>query len=107
MIRHLLNASVDVYRPTFTADGRGGRTRSMAKVAMIRARISQPSSAERAIAAQLDAVLEHVIHVLPGADVSRNDELDVGGPRRLRVQAVLWDSSRTYWRLECQAVESA
>lgn len=105
MIRHLLNASLDVYRATFTDDGRGGRTSALAKVGTVRARVAQPSSQERAVAAQLGAVLEHVVHVMRAADVQRGDELDVGGARRLRVQSVVEDSSLTYKRLECQVVQ--
>jgi SPP1 family predicted phage head-tail adaptor len=107
MIRHLLNAGVDVYRATFTDDGRGGRTSTLAKVGTVRARVAQPSAAERAVAAQLGAVLEHVVHVEHVADVERGDELDTGGPRRLRVQSVVIDSSSTYKRLECQVIEGA
>lgn len=105
MIRHLLNASLDVYRDTFTNDGRGGRTSTMAKVGTVRARVAQPSATERMVAAELGAVLEHVVHVEHVADVLRGDELDTGGARRLRVQAVVSDSSATYKRLECQVVE--
>jgi SPP1 family predicted phage head-tail adaptor len=107
VIRHLLNANVDVYRATFTDDGRGGLTKSMANIGTVRARVAQPSSQERAVAAQLGSVLEHVVHVLHEADVQRGDELDTGGARRLRVQAVVEDSSTTYRRLECQVIEGA
>jgi hypothetical protein len=107
MIRHLLNASVDVYRSTYTDDGQGGRTSSVAKVGAERARIAQPTAQERAIAAELGAVLEAVVHFELAADVQRGDELDDGGARRLRVQSVVSDSSRTYKRAECQRIEGA
>lgn len=107
MIRHLLNSSVDVYRATFTDDGRGGRTSALAKVGAVRARVSQPSAEERMVAGQRGAILEHVVHVMNVEDVRRGDELDHGGPRRLRVQGVVEDSSATYKRLECQVVEGA
>jgi SPP1 family predicted phage head-tail adaptor len=109
MIRHLLNVDVDVYRDEFADDGRGGQTRTTpdTPTSTVRARVAQPSAEERAVAAQLGAVLEHVVHVPYSADVQRGDELDAGGPRRLRVQAVVNDSSRTYKRLECQVIEGA
>lgn len=107
MIRHLLNSSVDVYRATHADDGRGGRTSTPTKVGTIRARVAQPSATERLVAAERGAVLEYVAHVLHGADVRRGDELDHGGVRRLRVQAVVEDSSQTYKRLELQVVEGA
>lgn len=107
MIRHLLNASIDVYRATLIDDGRGGRSSTVAKVGTVRARVAQPSATERAVAAEMGAVLEYVVHVEPDADVARGDELDTGDARRLRVQAVVSDSSATYRRLECQVIQGA
>lgn len=105
MIGHLLNSSVTVYRPLFAADGRGGRIKTMAAVGTIRAKVDQPAAAERAVAAQEGATLTHVVHAAYSADVDRGDELDVGGPRRLRVLAVVNNSRRTYKRLECQVIQ--
>lgn len=107
MIGHLLNAAVTVYRPAFTADGRGGRTRAMNEQGSIRARIVQPTDVERTVAGQDGATLYHVVHVAYGADVERGDELDTGGSRRLRVVAVVSDSSGTYKRLDCRVIEGA
>lgn len=105
MIRHLLNSSVTVYRPGFTPDGRGGRTRSTSSHGTLRARISQPSAAERATAGQMGSVLDAIVHVEFNSDVERGDELDTGDTRRLRVVSVVNDSARTYKRLDCQAIQ--
>lgn len=116
MIRHLLNMSVDIYRATPSDDGQGGTTRALTQVGTVRARVSQPTATERAVAAQMGAVVQHVVHVAYTTDVERGDEIDTGaypygassygvGPRRLRVQSVVSDSSATYKRLECQVIQ--
>lgn len=107
MIRHLLNDALTVYRASFAADGRGGRVKTMSEVGTVRARVSQPSAEERRTAGREGATLDAVIHVAFRADVQRGDELDDGGSRRWRVVSVVNDSSRTYRRLECQAVQGA
>lgn len=105
MIRHRLNSSLTVYRASYAADGAGGRTKTFASHGTIRAQVNQPTAQERMVAAQLGADLSHVIHTTSTADVERGDELDAGGPRRLRVMAVIQNSRMTYKRLECQVVE--
>jgi head-tail adaptor len=106
MIGHLLNSSVTVYRATYADDGRGGRIKSMAVVSTIRAKIDQAMIVmERQVAAEFGATLTHIVHVSYAADVRRLDELDDGGARRLRVQAVLSDSHRTYKRLQCELIQ--
>lgn len=107
MIRHLLNDALTVYRGAFAADGRGGRSKTMAPVGTVRARVAQPTGQERMIASQMGAVLDAVVHVPYAADVQRGDELDDGGARRWRVMSVVNDSSRTYRRLECQVIQGA
>lgn len=105
MIGHLLNTTLDVYRPSFTPDGRGGQTETIASVGTIRAQVNQPTAEERMVAAQNGANLTHVVHTTFGADVERGDELDEGGARRLRVLAVITNSRHTYARLECEVTQ--
>lgn len=105
MIGHLFNVTLTVYRGATTEDGRGGRTTAMASHGTIRAKVDQPSAAERMAAGQEGAKLSHVVRTRYGADVKRGDELDTGEPRRLRVVAVIHDSHRTYSRLECEVVQ--
>jgi SPP1 family predicted phage head-tail adaptor len=105
MIGHLLNSAVTVYRPAYVADGRGGRTETTAAVGTLRAKVDQPSATEQMVAAQMGATLTHVVHVAYEADVRRDDEIDVGEGRRLRVLAVVSDSHRTYKRVECRVIQ--
>jgi SPP1 family predicted phage head-tail adaptor len=105
VIGHRLNDELTVYRATRTTDSVGGRTSAFASVGTIRAQVSQPSMEEREVAAQTGANLTHVVHTNYGADVARGDELDTGSDRRLRVVAVLHDSRRTYFRLECEVTQ--
>lgn len=105
MIGHLLNADLVVYRPSYSADGRGGRSKSFAELDTIRGQVCQATAQERLVASQLGAKLTHVVYAAAGVDVDRGDELDDGGARRLRVVDVLADSRATYTRLECVVVE--
>lgn len=105
MIGHLLNTTLTVYRAAYVADGRGGRTRSTNEQGTVRAKVDQPSAAERMVAGQMGAALDYVVHVANSADVQRGDELDEGGTRRLRVRSVVQDSHATYKRLECEVIE--
>lgn len=105
MIGHLLNSTAAVYRPSAAADGRGGRGITFSGVGTIRVKVGQPSAEEREIAARGGADLTHVIHASHGVDVRRGDELDVGGPRRLRVVSVVTDSHRSYLRIGCEVMQ--
>lgn len=93
-----------MWRRTFTADGSGGRTATWAQVGTVRARVSQPSAAERTVAAQSGAVHTHAIYLLPDADVRRGDELR-GEGQRFEVHAVFEPSATVYRRADCQEVQ--
>jgi SPP1 family predicted phage head-tail adaptor len=105
VIGHRLNETLTVYRAAYTADGAGGRTKVFEAAGLIRAQVSQPTAAERTLAAQAGANLTHVVHAAYTANVERGDELDNGGDRRLRVLAVVTNSRHTYKRLECQVAQ--
>jgi head-tail adaptor len=105
MIGHLLNTDLTVYRASFTADGRGGRTKAMASVGTIRAMVAQPSDQERQVAEQFGARLDALVYTAFGADVNRGDELDDGGARRWRVISKEINSRSTYERLHCTEVQ--
>lgn len=112
MIRHLLNLSLEVYRPEQTADGRGGvSVEYVLQAEEIRAMIAQPSLAERIAAEQAGVKLTHVVYTTHGVDVTRGDELDGDGipfeaATRLRVLGATSNSRATYLRLECEAVQA-
>lgn len=105
MIGHLLNTTATVYRPAFAADGRGGRTTTFTAAGTVRVKVGQPTAAEGVIAGRDGAMLMTPVHLAYSADVRRGDELDAGGPRRLRVLGVVSDSRRTYKRADCEAVQ--
>lgn len=102
--RHLLNRELSVWRRTLTSDGAGGRTATWGEVATVRARVSQPSAAERTVAAQAGAVHTHAIYVLPDAGVARGDELR-GDGQVFEVHAVFEPSADVYRRCDCQEIQ--
>lgn len=106
MLGHLLNESLTVYRPSFAADGSGGRTITLAETGAIRAQVSQPSAEERTLAEQAGASLDYVVHTTTGADAQRDDVLEDGDGARYRVLAVVHNSRDTYKRLECEVVQA-
>lgn len=105
LVGHLLNTTVDVFRPSFTLDGRGGRSRSFAFVASMRAKVGQPRPSEGTLAGRDGAMLMTPVHLDAGADVRRGDELEVGQARRLRVVDVVTDSRGAYLRADCEVVQ--
>lgn len=107
MIGHRLNDTLTVYRASYVTDEAGGQTKTFAYAGTVWAQVSQPTAAERTAAAQAGANLTHIVHTAYGADVARGDELDTDGLRLLRVMAVIYDSRRTYFRLECEVVQGA
>lgn len=103
----LLNASAEVWREGRTSDGMGGWVSARAKVATVRTRLSQPSAAERVVAAQSGADLSHVVYLLPSADVRRGDELRTPG-RIFEVLAVFEPSvPGTYLRADCRVRQAS
>lgn len=105
MIGHLLNTVVTVYRPTMSSDGRGGRSRTFATAGSMLAKVGQPRASEGTLAGRDGAMLVTPVHLEAGSDVRRGDELDTGGPRRLRVVDVVTDSRGTYLRADCEVVQ--
>lgn len=101
-VSKLLNASVEVWRQTLTADGMGGWIQAWSQVSTERARLSQPSSTERVIASSSESQLTHVVYLRDGADVRREDELRQAGSV-FRVIAVYEPSvPGTYTRADCE-----
>jgi hypothetical protein len=95
VIGHLLNRTLAVWRPTTASDGVGGQTVTLVAAGQVRAMVSQPTAEERAEADQWAAELSHTVHLLPGADVRRGDELR-GAGQVFRVLAAVSNSRDTY-----------
>jgi head-tail adaptor len=100
-VGHLLNSSAEVWRQLRSDDGMGGWNLDWASIGAVRARFSQPSAAERVIAAQNGADLSHVVYLAGSADVRRGDELRRGS-EVFEVRATYQPSMPgTYLRADC------
>ena len=98
----LLNSSANVQRQSRTSDGMSGWTVAWVAAGSTRARFSQPSAAERVIAAQNGADLDTVVYLPHSADVRRDDRL-VRGAEVYDVLAVFQPSEPgTYLRANCK-----
>ncbi|WP_433699098.1 head-tail adaptor protein [Nocardiopsis sp. CA-288880] len=98
---HLLNTTVAVWRVVLADDGGGGQTETWSEVSAQRARLSQPTAAQREAGDQDGARLTHVVYLRPGADVHRSDQLRQQD-LVLEVVAVFEPSVRgTYLRADC------
>lgn len=103
--RHLLDRELGVWRRVFTADGAGGRSAIWQQVGTVAARVSQPTAAERTLAAQAGASLTDAVYLVPDAAVARNDELR-GDGQVYRVHATVTPSANTaYLRCDCERVQ--
>lgn len=109
MIDHLLNRRLDVYRRQSAPDGSGGESSVRAKVATVRARVSQPRASERILAEQAGARFDHYVYLSPRADVRRGDQLrdagaDPDSSPYFDVEAVVEPSDPRYRRAQCERI---
>ncbi|WKV74225.1 head-tail adaptor protein [Streptomyces sp. PCS3-D2] len=105
MISRWLNRGLQVWRPHTTADDIGGQDVTLVRQDDdVRAKVDQPSAAERTLAMQAGAEHTHTVYLLPSADVARGDELR-GRGQVLKVLAVAEPSSTRYRRAECKLIE--
>lgn len=104
-VGHLLNRTVAHWRPLLTADGGGGQESSWALLGTVRARLSQPSSAEDVQADRDGAEITHVVYLRPDAPVVRGDQLR-DGALVLDVHAVYGPSVSVYLRADCESRQS-
>lgn len=112
MISHLLNRTLDVWRPETAPDGAGGQTVTYAQIGHVRVQANQPTTEERLLAQQAGVNLSHIVHARFGVDVARGDELDgdlpsdVAAGRRLRVISAVSNSRQTYTRIEAEITQT-
>lgn len=102
---HELNRTFEVWRATTADDGAGGQTEVVVQAGTARARVSQPTAAERVAADAAGARLDSVLYLAPDADVRRRDELRGDGDT-LRVIATTQPSDPVYLRAECEQVQT-
>ncbi|MFJ4687058.1 head-tail adaptor protein [Streptomyces sp. NPDC088789] len=107
MIGHWLNRSLTVRRPVSVPDGYGGQTTTLVdQPDPVRAKVDQPSAADRTLAAQSRSEHSHDIYLLPGAGVRRGDELhDPATGQQWRVLAVVAPSTTRYRKVQAQLVQ--
>jgi len=105
MIGHLLNRTLEVWRLAAMPDGAGGQTTTLTLVGTVRAKVDQPSTADKVLAQQAGSHHTHTVYLLPTADVARGDELR-GTGQRLKVLAVAGPSSPDYLRADCELTQS-
>jgi hypothetical protein len=104
MIRHLLNRSLEVWRPQTSPDGQGGQTVTVTLVGSVAAKVDQPTAAEKEIGQAWAAEHTHTIYLTRSADVARGDEL-VGDGQRFRLLATLQPSRQTYTKAPASLME--
>lgn len=104
MIGHLLNRTLDVWRPQTSPDGSGGQTVTLTQVGSVRAKVDQPTAAETQVAQQWSAEHTHTIYLLRSADVARGDELR-GDGQTFRALATLTNSRDTYLKVPAELTE--
>lgn len=106
--RHL-NRQLTVWRTTTVDDGAGGQETALAQVATVRAKVDQPSNADRMLAAQAGSEHDHTVFLAPGADVRRGDELRgtdaLGTAQVFRVLSVVQPSTPVYSKASCQLIQ--
>ncbi|MFD7429051.1 head-tail adaptor protein [Streptomyces sp. NPDC059818] len=107
--RHL-NRRLEVWRPTTAPDGYGGQeTVFVQRPGTVRAKVDQPSNADRMLAAQAGSKHDHTVFLLPRADVHRGDELRgidaLGQGQVLRVLAVVQPSTPVFSKASCQLIQ--
>jgi head-tail adaptor len=106
--RHL-NRRLSVWRETTVGDGAGGQETTMAEVGTVRAKVDQPSNADRMLAAQAGSTHDHTVFLAPGADVRRGDELRgtdaLGNDQVFRVLAVVQPSTPVYSKASCELTQ--
>ncbi|MGW2985457.1 phage head completion protein [Streptomyces goshikiensis] len=104
-----LNRRLEVWRPVTSDDGSGGQNTSLALQGIVRAKVDQPSNADRTLAAQSGSEHSHTVFLAPGADVRRGDELRgtdrLGVAQALRVLAVLEPSTPVYRKAPCLLIQ--
>lgn len=109
MTWHQLNRRLALWRDMPAPDGSGGQTRHLTEVGHVYAQVNQPTARERSTASKDGAEQTVPIHLAPGADVRRGDELR--GPRGgvdevYRVTATVTPSrDGVYLRADCELIQ--
>jgi hypothetical protein len=103
---HELPESLEVWRPTKTEDDYGGEVVVPVQHPTVRAKVSQPAAAEQIEAQQAGSTMTMIVHMLPGVDVRRGDELRRADGDRLRVRYTIRPSQAVYLRADCEQLQA-
>ncbi|NUT96730.1 MAG: phage head closure protein [Saccharothrix sp.] len=101
---HTYNRELQVWRTAAVDDGAGGQITTPVLVGTVRAKVDQPSAAERMAAQQGGAEHTHTVYLAPDADVGRGDELR-GSGQRLRVLFTVQPSRPVYLKAGCELIQ--
>ncbi|MEV3848094.1 phage head closure protein [Streptomyces microflavus] len=103
-IARWLNRVLEVWRETTEKDGAGGQTSTWVQVGEVRAKVDQPSAADRMLAQQAGSKHSHTIYLADGSDVHRGDQLR-GDDQTFTVHATLQPSGPRYLRADCELIQ--
>lgn len=101
MVTHLLNRSMQVWRPTATADAGGGQDETLAHLDTVPVRLSRPTDREREISQQERGWVDYDVYLAPDTIVARRDELR-DDELTLKVLATMQPSEPIYTRARCE-----
>lgn len=104
---HELNRRFKVMRPTVTGDDSGGGVVTLVDQGRVRAKVSQPTTAEQYEAQQAGSSFTVIVHLKPNANVRRGDylvALDDGD--NLRVKSTVLPSDPVYLRADCEQLQA-
>jgi len=105
------NRRLEVWRPVTADDGYGGQTTTLVqRPGTVRAKVDQPSNADRLLAQQAQSRHDHTVFLPPRADVRRGDELRgtdaLGQAQVFRVLATVQPSTPVYSKAPCQLTQT-
>lgn len=101
-----LRETLVVWRRVSAPDPLGGTTSTLQQVAIVPAKVSQPTAAEQLEAQQAGGNLTMIVHMLPSTAVYRGDELRRANGDKLRVKYTISPSDPSaYLRADCEQVQ--
>lgn len=103
-ITALFNNDFTISREVRIDNGQGGWARAYTQIAVVRGRLRPASGSENEVAAQERRQITHVLYVLAGQDIQRNDLVEGDGVI-VKVQGVR-EPSRAGHHLEIDCVET-
>lgn len=106
MIWHTLTRQLAVWRDTVGPDGAGGRTTTAAEIGHVWAKVSQPTTRERLVAAQAGSEQTHVVHLAPDAMVRRGDQLRGRGQTFRVLDTIAPSGDGVYLRADCELIQA-